>query len=123
MKLKTKKLRKHLKLLYESEAITIIQDTKKLTLNIYKDSKLVDTCDYVEDKNFMTDLLDYVYNAYNIELNVCSDCGKIIDSGYVIDNDWILEYYCSDECLHKHYTAKKYNQMYNEETAYYTEWN
>ena len=49
-------------------------------------------------------------------------CGKDMDEGYYIDNG--LEYYCSDECLHKHYTEEEYEEMYDDSNgySYWTEW-
>lgn len=56
------------------------------------------------------------------DLRVCSDCGKIMNEGFCIENG--LEYYCSDECLHKHYTEDEYLKMYDDGNgdSYYTEW-
>lgn len=52
---------------------------------------------------------------------ICSHCGKPMREGYVIENG--LEYYCSDECLHKHYTAEEWNEMYSDDgDSYWTEW-
>lgn len=56
------------------------------------------------------------------EERICSECNKPMDKGYCIDNG--LEYYCSDECLRKHYTNEEYNEMYDDGNgdSYYTEW-
>lgn len=43
-----------------------------------------------------------------------------MDSGYCIQDG--LEYYCSDECLHKHYSEEDYLDMYDCDEAYWTEW-
>lgn len=41
--------------------------------------------------------------------------------GYCIDSG--LKYYCSDECLHKHYTKEEWLDMYEDGgDSYYTEW-
>lgn len=63
-----------------------------------------------------TDLLEDRYNRK------CSNCGKEMNEGYCIDNG--LEYYCSDECLHKHYTEEEYEEMYDDGNgdSYWTEW-
>ena len=55
-------------------------------------------------------------------LRICSECGKTMTEGYCIENG--LEYYCSDNCLHKHYTEEEYNKMYDNGNgdSYYTEW-
>lgn len=53
---------------------------------------------------------------------ICSECKKEMDKGYCIDNG--LEHYCSDECLHKHYTEEEYEELYDDGNgdSYYTEW-
>lgn len=52
----------------------------------------------------------------------CNECGKYMTCGYVIENG--MEYYCSEECLNKHYTEEEYLNMYDdgEGDSYYTEW-
>lgn len=52
----------------------------------------------------------------------CDECNKGMNSGFVIDGG--SEYFCSDECLHKHYTEAEWKLMYGEgETeSYWTEW-
>lgn len=63
------------------------------------------------------DLINYFINSRK-----CSGCGKEMNEGYCIDNG--LEYYCSDECLHKHYTEEEYEEMYDDGNgdSYWTEW-
>lgn len=55
-------------------------------------------------------------------MRICNDCGKYMTRGYVIENG--VEYYCSEECLNKHYTENEYLQMYDDGNgdSYYTEW-
>jgi len=52
----------------------------------------------------------------------CSECGKGMKEGYVIDGG--SEYYCSDECLHKHMTEAEFDELYadGEGDTYWTEW-
>ena len=52
----------------------------------------------------------------------CTECGKAMNSGYCIDNG--CEYYCSEDCLHQHYTEEEYLEMYDNGNgdSYYTEW-
>ena len=54
-------------------------------------------------------------------MRVCSECKEKMIEGYCIDD---LEYYCSVECLHKHYTEEEYLEMYDEGNgdSYWTEW-
>lgn len=52
---------------------------------------------------------------------VCSECGQIMFEGYVINGG--DEHYCSDQCLHKHYTKEEYQRMYddNDDDNYWTD--
>lgn len=50
----------------------------------------------------------------------CSACGKGMYNGFLIGDG--LEYYCSEKCLHTKYTEEEYLQMYEDEEAFYTEW-
>lgn len=57
-----------------------------------------------------------------MEERVCTECGKKMNRGYCIDGG--MEYFCSDECLHKHYTDEEYLEMYDDGNgdSYWTEW-
>ena len=59
---------------------------------------------------------------FDESFRVCSECGSIMVQGYVIGGG--DEYYCSDECLHKHYSEEEYLQMYedNDDDNYWTQW-
>jgi len=51
----------------------------------------------------------------------CSECGKGMNEGYCIGAGW--HYYCSDACLHKHYTPEEWEEMCADDSeSYYTEW-
>lgn len=55
-------------------------------------------------------------------VRVCDECGKFMTEGYCISGgDY---YYCSDECLHKHYTQDEYLELYDDGNgdSYYTDW-
>ena len=50
----------------------------------------------------------------------CTKCDSGMNQGYVVnDGD---EYYCSDECLHSEYTPTEYDELCEEDEAYWTEW-
>lgn len=51
---------------------------------------------------------------------ICSKCKKGMNEGYCINDG--EEYYCSDDCLHKHITPDEYDEMYKNDCAYWTEW-
>ncbi len=52
----------------------------------------------------------------------CTECESGMDSGYCVGGGG--EYYCSDECLHKHYTKEEWEEMCEDQVSdsYYTEW-
>jgi len=52
----------------------------------------------------------------------CDECGKGMNEGFCINGG--CEYYCTEECLHKHYTKEEYDEMYNDDEGdtYWTEW-
>jgi len=52
----------------------------------------------------------------------CDECGKLFNEGYCVEGG--EEYYCSDKCLHKHYTPAQWNELYNDGNgdSYYTTW-
>jgi hypothetical protein len=47
--------------------------------------------------------------AYKKYARECDECGKGFNEGYCVDGGSF--YYCSDECLHKHYTAEEWEEM------------
>lgn len=52
---------------------------------------------------------------------ICDECGMPTIVGYVVDG---CEAYCSDECLHKHYTKEEFNRRYDNGNgdSYWTTW-
>lgn len=52
----------------------------------------------------------------------CDECEQGMNEGFVVNSG--DEYYCSEECLHKHYTPKQWKKMYNDEDSdsYWTQW-
>lgn len=56
------------------------------------------------------------------DTRICSECGKHMAEGYVIEGG--IEYYCSDECLHRHYTDEEYLEMYDDGNGdtFWTQW-
>ena len=54
-------------------------------------------------------------------MRTCKICGKgPLLYGYCVDDG--LCYYCSDKCLFMDFTAEEYLEAYEEDWAYYTEW-
>ena len=58
----------------------------------------------------------------DVEIRVCSHCGNFMVQGYCIEGG--DEYYCTDECLHEHYTEEEWNALYDDgdTDSYWTEW-
>lgn len=52
------------------------------------------------------------------QYRICDECKEEMYDGFVVEDS---EYYCNETCLHKHYTPEQYQEMYEEETAYWTE--
>lgn len=83
----------------------------------------------IDIKEFMADFC--IQHATTSELvdeldlehiRVCSECGKPMYEGYCIEDG--AEYYCSEECLHKHLTEEEYEKLYDEGrgNSYWTSW-
>jgi len=57
---------------------------------------------------------------------MCDKCGNGMNEGYIVNGG--DEYYCSAECLHKDYSPKEWQEMYDESEEnggndhYWTEW-
>ena len=52
----------------------------------------------------------------------CTECGAGMNEGYCFDGG--RAYYCSDACLHKHFTHDEWKKLYadGEGDSYWTEW-
>ena len=53
-------------------------------------------------------------------MRTCDLCGKPMLDGFCIRDG--MEYFCSDECLHKVYTEEEYQELYDSDQAYWTTW-
>ncbi len=73
---------------------------------------LLERADKTQRQNF----LDW-FAIYTIK--VCDQCGKFMTDGYVVD-DYL--HFCSDECLHQHYSPAEYDALYDADLAYWTDW-
>jgi hypothetical protein len=60
--------------------------------------------------------------AYKKYYRTCDECGKGMNEGYCVDSG--CEYYCSDACLHKHYSPKEWEEAYagGDGDSYWTTW-
>lgn len=51
----------------------------------------------------------------------CTVCGSQFTEGYYV-NWGESEYFCSDTCLHAVYSPEEYDNLFNADLAYYSEW-
>lgn len=53
---------------------------------------------------------------------ICDHCHRPMIEGYCIDDG--CEHYCSEDCLHNHYSDEEFEWMYanGNGTSYYTNW-
>ena len=88
-------------------------DMVGMSLKQYMAGYVIDNTTDVEE---LVDELDLEHTR------CCSECGSPMYEGYCIENG--AEYYCSDECLHKHLTEEEYEKLYDEGrgNSYWTSW-
>jgi hypothetical protein len=84
------------------------------------------------DDNYEFDVQDMVSETIGESLNKltlnlelyhakCDECGSGMNEGYCIFGGHY--YYCSDECLHKHFTEEEWLDLYEDGgDSYWTEW-
>ena len=56
----------------------------------------------------------------NDDTRICTNCGEVMNSGYVINDG--EEYFCSDDCLYGYYSDQEYQELCENDLAYWTEW-
>lgn len=54
------------------------------------------------------------------EYRICTSCGQKMVQGYVIADG--LEYFCDDECLNSYYSEEEYDELCQQDLAYWTQW-
>lgn len=64
-------------------------------------------CNHVEWLESMLSMLEYLIDGG--EWRLCHECGKAISEGFVVNRG--DEYYCSKDCLHKHYAPEQWAEM------------
>lgn len=107
---------------------------KDFTVSVKSEHELADVISgYVEidhsdwDGAIIVDEIDFEVVEEDLQpakyARTCSQCGKGMNDGYCIEGG--MEYYCSEDCLHEHYTEEEYLEMYadGEGDSYWTEWN
>ena len=64
---------------------------------------------------------DYWWDDSYKNCHRCSVCGRLFREGYCQDAG--ANYYCSDDCLHKHFSDEEWSEEYNtNDQSYYTSW-
>ena len=113
---------------YEAHAVIVRITNKKLSV-VCDCEAFEEVVDFVEDHSCLQNpyLLLEIFEALISALSdfyerVCHECGKPMDVGYCIDGG--MEYYCSESCLHKHYTPEEWAEIYDNGNGdnYFTEW-
>ena len=95
-----------------------------------------DWWDKIKEEKVVKEMLRRIEQAYSLEegeldrfmleededIRTCDECGDHMTEGFVVDGG--CEYYCSQECLHKHYTPEEWADMYGDGNtdSYWTEW-
>lgn len=83
------------------------------------------------DDNYEFDVQDMISetiaDSFKLTLNLelyhakCDECDTPMNEGYCLFGG--EHYYCSDECLHKHYTEAEWLDLYEDGgDSYWTEW-
>ena len=85
-------------------------------VDVYQVGDVINLLDAVQLETLGADRPDWIGNN---NARKCTHCGKKMREGYFVEDD---EYYCTDGCLYQHYTAEEYNEMYQNDIAYWTEW-
>jgi len=94
--------------------------TLKEELNLIRYKLQNFTSNEITDNKRELKVIDDTINILSKYHCTCSHCNKLMYEGYVINDG--LEYYCSEDCLHEHYTDEEYFDMFEECDAYWTDW-
>lgn len=70
---------------------------------------------------FCDHIVDICEEWIDKDWRICSECGSVMEEGFIVEG-FEYEYYCSEECLHKHYSEEEYTKMYKADEAYWTQW-
>lgn len=99
----------------ENDKYGYIEDDKKIVLGhiiVDEDGKIIsyfsNCCD-----NFLA----------SVEFRTCDECGNVFIEGYFVDYSGLgsYDYYCSEECLYKHHTEEEYQELCDEDSAFWTQ--
>lgn len=102
----------------ESDNYGYVETFKKVTPTTTEHEIIVGHIIADKNRNVLAENMDCDFFMEH-EFRKCSECGRLMVEGFYVD---YLEYYCTEECLHKHYTEEEYEQMYEDDYAYWTQW-
>lgn len=117
--------------LNESEALKVISVILKESKIKEDRSFMLNTiCDIVFNNTLPVDIGDKLHSSgvrdildiLQDTLGQCSECGNIMNEGYVIESSEDL--YCSDKCLEKNMTREEFLKLHDKDNgdAYWTDW-
>lgn len=97
-------------------------DLEEIAKDIYCDTELMETLESTIDY-YLFHYKEWFKEKEEINNSrICNNCNKEMNKGYCIENG--MEYYCSNECLHKHYTEEEFKELYDNGNgdSYWTDW-
>lgn len=110
---------------FETEATILVEHNMTLATAFYKGEELTGTMKggivtaYSEklqrDVSFQ---MDKVWISDRWELETCKVCGEDTEHGFIVGG----EIHCSEKCLHKVVTPEEYEELFDNDEAYWTEW-
>ena len=106
-----------------NQLLNEIEKAESFDKKMYIATKLVnevnDIIEYIATNE--VEKIDWKLSDLGIEVRICTNCGKLMFDGYVVnDGD---EYYCSDTCFDEEIGMENLYKMYEDEEAYYTQFN
>ena len=103
-----------IKILYGNSEISLldilVRNKGNLGLLLYKINKYLPKETFVE--------ISELFEEIDIEIRICSHCDKLMINGYLLYDD----YACSDECRNAQMTPEEYQEGFENDDYYWTEW-
>lgn len=101
---------------------------QKILSNLSKEAKFYDLIakyakgdtDEVANKIIRIALEDIVHIVDEEDYRECTECGEKMLEGYCVNDG--LEYFCSDECRDAWYSPEEWQELMEQDCAYWTEW-
>lgn len=92
------------------------------TVATYRGGDLVDRCLVGAELAWFTWDARAQVLGIEAEFRHCDECGEIMYEGFCVEGG--ASYYCSEGCLHKHFTPEEWDEMYDDGNgdSYWTQW-